>query len=287
MKVLYRAAPAWEVGANTHERIPGSHYPDDYAGKVIAVKPLDHPFTPADLSGGRALVELDLTDEQRTGLADRRLKVGADCIVQVTFDDRWGHLATGLRDRWGSGVIDKEAESIALAEPVVDRPAQPVESAFDLEVARLTADLPAMVVHSGAGLYEVGPGKTYSTIQAAVDQLWTDQGAAVFTASQYIRIFADTYDENVVPNTGFRTNEAYGYTLVIEGDPAEGRDNIIVQPTGGTYVLHLGTALEHCLVRHLTLDAMAGASTFARPFGCRWPNARLGGPGPGASRLAR
>lgn len=104
---------------------------------------------------------------------------------------------------------------------------------------------------AGAGLYEVGPGKTYSTIQSALDQLWTDQGSADFTASQYIRVFADTYDENVVPNAGLVVGLVGGYHLIIEGDPSDSRGNIIISPSAGTYTVHIGCAAA--LVRHLKL----------------------------------
>lgn len=104
---------------------------------------------------------------------------------------------------------------------------------------------------AGAGLYEVGPGKTYATIQGALDQLWTDQGAATFTASQYIRIFAGTYDENLEPNTSLDPDEAGGFLLVFEGDPADDRDNIVIAPAAGSYGLDVNC--NQILVRHLKL----------------------------------
>lgn len=45
----------------------------------------------------------------------------------------------------------------------------------------------------GAGLYEVGPGKTYATPNAAINQLVIDQGTDPFTATQTIRIYTDVY----------------------------------------------------------------------------------------------
>lgn len=264
VQILYRTVPAWEVGAGTPEVIKGSHYPDDYAGKVIAVKPPDHPFTPADLSGGRGLVELDLTDGEAAVLANRLCKVAMiDTrfgLLPVEFEDRWGQLAVGLRERWGSRAEAKEAESI------IESPIQPVDSDFSNEVARLKAVLPAMIVHSGVGLYEVGPGKTYSTIQSALDALWTHQGAAVFTASQYIRVFADTYAEYVIPNAGLAPVITAGFLLIVEGDPADDRDNIIWDGSGNPYCLYANC--DQILLRHLKFIG-SGTTNMIRAFtGC-------------------
>lgn len=73
----------------------------------------------------------------------------------------------------------------------------------------------------------------WNTIQGAADQLWTDQAAVKFTASQYIRIFAGTYAENVVPNAGLVTDTDNMYALIIEGDPADARANVIISPGAG------------------------------------------------------
>lgn len=105
---------------------------------------------------------------------------------------------------------------------------------------------------AGAGLYEVGPGKTYATIQGALDQLWTDQGASEFTASQIILIFADTYDENVTPNAGLNTADSEGFTLVLKGDPNDVRANIILAPSSGSHAIYVNC--DDCLIQHLTID---------------------------------
>jgi len=119
----------------------------------------------------------------------------------------------------------------------------------------------------GTGLYEVGPGKTYSTIQSALDQLWTDQGAATFTASQYIRIFAGIYDENIVPNADLDPDEANSFGLIIEGDPADDRANMVIRPAGGTNVLSINC--DAALLRKLTFDgANTSSYTIAPGSGC-------------------
>lgn len=108
----------------------------------------------------------------------------------------------------------------------------------------------------GAGLYEVGPGKTYSTIQSALDQLWTDQGAAIFTASQYIRVYAGIYDETVLPNTGLVPDAVNGFLLVVEGDPADDRANIKLHPGSG-YGFNVGC--KQIRVRHMWIDTVGTA----------------------------
>ncbi|GAG50577.1 unnamed protein product, partial [marine sediment metagenome] len=78
-----------------------------------------------------------------------------------------------------------------------------------------------------------------------------DQGAAAFTASQYIRVYAGTYDENVVPNSSLTPNLTHGYLLVIEGDPADDRENIKIDPAAGHGI---SAGCDQILVRHLWVD---------------------------------
>jgi hypothetical protein len=44
---------------------------------------------------------------------------------------------------------------------------------------------------------------SWAALQTAADQLWTDQGAAQFTAAQEFRVYAGTYTEDVLLNAGF------------------------------------------------------------------------------------
>ncbi|MHC4199942.1 MAG: hypothetical protein ACYSU0_08125, partial [Planctomycetota bacterium] len=186
-EILYRTSPAWLVPDGR-----GLPYPGDWAGRIVSVRPAGHSWGPGDLADPkRGAIRLALTGEQAR--ACRRGEVrfarvpdgdGAS-LVAVGFDERWGALAAGLRRRFGSEAERLEAEAGALADaPPGEAP--PRDHSFDVAVRELKAALPRMVVHSGAGLYEVGSGKTYSTIQSALDQLWADQGAATFTASQSI-----------------------------------------------------------------------------------------------------
>ncbi|KKN45012.1 hypothetical protein LCGC14_0687240 [marine sediment metagenome] len=100
-------------------------------------------------------------------------------------------------------------------------------------------------------VYTVGPGQEFSTIQSALDQLWTDQGAATFTASQYIRVFAGTYDENVEPNAGLTPAYGIGYLFILEGDPAAALADVVVQPSSG---IGYTSACDQAMLRHLTID---------------------------------
>jgi hypothetical protein len=217
-RVLYRAAPAWEVGAGTDDVVRGSHYPDDYVGKAISIVGEGHEFSAGDLADeNRRVVDIDLTEEEAANLRCGRAKIESGRAAPVTFDDRWGEVGSRLSKRFGALAETLEQQAAVLdAGDAADHP-------FNVELRRVTRSLPAMVTHSGAGLYEVGPGKTYSTIQSALDQLWTDQGATEFTASQTIRIFAGTYNESVTINAAMKTNEKH--YLLIE---ANGTDSVTV-----------------------------------------------------------
>lgn len=89
----------------------------------------------------------------------------------------------------------------------------------------------------------------WSTAQGPCDQLWTDQGSTTFTAHQYIRIFAGTYNENVVANPALDPDTINGFGLIIEGDPSDDRDNIVIAPVGGNAAVEANC--DHCHLRHL------------------------------------
>lgn len=213
-------------------------YPDDYAGKIISVRPDGHRWTQKDVADpGRAVADLDLTTAETRALRDRESKLDASLrIVTVTFDDEYGATAAALRAQFN---VERELTDVE-------------QRLFDEEATRLRRLLPKTVVHSGQGVYEVGPTKTYSTIQSALDQLWTDQGSAAFTANQYIRIFADTYVEYIQPNLSLNPDENSCGTLIIEGDPADDRDNVILQGDGSAYILR--NRQDHVEVRHLKFN---------------------------------
>jgi hypothetical protein len=98
----------------------------------------------------------------------------------------------------------------------------------------------------------------WGSIQGALDQLWTDQDVATFTASQYIRVFAGTYDENVVPNAALDPNEANGFLLIIEGDPTDSRANIRLEPTTGKGIY---VNCDYALIRHMHVHTQESSAS--------------------------
>jgi hypothetical protein len=258
--VLAQTCPIWKVGESDTDAAPrrirqedalaAERYPDDYTGRVISVIPDGSRLHAADVAdASRMAVSLDLTDDQVNGLRDRTLKLDGTKVVPVGFDDRWGAVAEPLRAN--------------LADPATaefgDRESDLDARRFDEISVLARRMLPKTEVHTGAGLYEVGPGKTYSTIQSAFDQLWSDQGSAQFTATQYIRVFADTYDENVTPNASFNPDRIDGYLLVLEGDPAASRASVILGPTSGFRALYVNC--DQFTVRHMTVTNAGGATS--------------------------
>lgn len=239
-KVLYFDQAAWKVGEVESDRdtrlraraavAPTDRYPGDYPGRVISVIPAPHEFSPGDLADpNRRVVTLSLTDSERASLASRLSKValgalGDLAVDAVSFDHRWGRLAPVLRRNFDDAEkAERESDDADLAH---------LEGSDAWRFAELAAlnrrMLPPTETHSGAGLYEVGPGQTYSTVQSAADQLWTDQGAAEFTAAQEIRIYDGTYTETVALNSGLRPLPKY--RLIIKA--ADGNDSVILKNDG-------------------------------------------------------
>jgi hypothetical protein len=108
----------------------------------------------------------------------------------------------------------------------------------------------------------------WSTIQAALDQVFTDQGATTFTVTQLIRIFAGTYDENVTPNASLDPDEQNGFQLVIEGDPADDRGNVIIAPTSGTDGMYINC--DAAIIRHLKLAGSTVTNSIRSYTGNLW-----------------
>jgi hypothetical protein len=267
-EVVYSTAPSWKVGEDERDRdltdvgradTPSDQlYPDDYAGRVLAVKKSPASWRPGDLaSPNRQVAGLDLTLAQVDALKSKQQKVDpvTYTLGTVTVEDRYGATLPGLVEKFGStaGVEAAEVEAEEKESSLEDREPHAIRTEF----VKLKRALPKNVVHSGAGLYEVGPGKTYSTIQSALDQLWTDQGAATFAANQYIRIFADTYTEDVAPNASLNPDENNCRTLIIEGDPADDRDNIISR---GSASRNFNINCDHAVVRHMRIEQVVASS---------------------------
>jgi hypothetical protein len=256
-RVLFQTCPIWKPGELDVDAEPrrvrqedasaAERYPNDYRGRIISVIGEGRRFNSADVADpSRMAVTLELTEDEAASLKRRTAKIGdALDVVPVTFNDRWGAIAETLRAN-----IDK-IEAAEYADPELD-----LDARRFAEIALLARRaLQKTEVHTGAGLYEVGPGKTYSTIQSALDQLWSDQGSGSFPAPQYIRIFPDTYAETIVPSNGL--TPIRGNALVIEGDPASDRETIIVACPSCTYGVNI-TNDGPTIVRHLRID---GSST--------------------------
>lgn len=98
---------------------------------------------------------------------------------------------------------------------------------------------------AGSGLYEVGSGKPYATIQAALNHLWTDQGASAFTATQTIRVYNGSYAEDIItPNAGLTPTATYrlviqaadGNTPILEGSGTRDRAFSIYMTAGNVTI---------------------------------------------------
>ena len=263
-EVIYLTAPSWRVGEDDRDRdltdptradmLDEDRYPGNYPGMVLAVKESPASWRPGDLaSPNREVVGLDLTVAQANALRSREQKVdpGTYTVSTTTAADRYGATMTGLVMKFGSVEEVEAAELEAAAQEAVSTTGE--LHAIRTEFIKLKRALPKTIVHSGAGLYEVGPAKTYSTSTLALAQLFTDQGSASFTESQYIRIFADTYDENIQPNASLNPTETTSFTLVIEGDPNDDRDNIDVTASSSqTFNINC----DSVVVRHLKVTSV-------------------------------
>ena len=353
---------------------PDYHYLDDYAGKIDSIVAVEDVESGKETSLRRMeakdhpVIEIDITEEQRHGVANKTLKIQGGKLVPVTFADRFGAVAALLREQhadpeaWERDEIARveaeEAENtqrqtaydlevemyrVAVADFPVDLhawsldpegipPASPerpkalrlievAPSSFDVAVRQLARTLPGMLTETGTGLYSVKKTPTlhndtqsgapaaqvitlttggltlgaftggyilnttrselrsivshnagdatlegsltnwqagdtlevydaWSTIQAAYDQLFTDQGATLFTAPQYVRIHAGTYVENPLLDPSLNDNIAEEYWVIVEGDSSVARSAIVIAPGSGNGLEGQGAVVY----RHLTVN---------------------------------
>lgn len=80
--------------------------------------------------------------------------------------------------------------------------------------------------------WTVGSGKTYSTIQAALDALYTSVTTNAFTETQTIEVYAGTYVESVTPNTGLNPTAAYRLVITVAAGNSPIVDGASGQTTG-------------------------------------------------------
>jgi hypothetical protein len=151
-KILYRKRPAWLIGEDERDRdqrvrlsdfavkAPDeAHYPGDYAGFVVSVIPAYRDFSPGELvDPNRAVVELDLTDDERADLASgvSRIVHGAAPLLArraVTFDEQHGAIAAELKRRFPLDFLVREREEEEAVLEVDARNAQ-AKADWDAEV---------------------------------------------------------------------------------------------------------------------------------------------------------
>jgi hypothetical protein len=272
-QILYRVSPAWIVRRDAAEGASGElvmrngdpvpvatehdHSPGDYAGQILNVKPVEHRWNPGDLGDKqRRVITLTLTPEQYADACTRRIKVvqdkGKPALVPVTFEDRWGAAAEPLRATWGEDV-----ETLEATEPKPELRDQNADlfvraRSFHDHASLVVEMLPPTLCHTGAELYEVGPGRTYSTNTSAFAQLFTDQGSAAFTAEQVIRVYDDTYVENV-PLPALKANARFR----LRWEAATGASPIIRAAAAATLVNPTSTTISDFMFIGLRFEAWA------------------------------
>lgn len=256
VRVIVKTAPSWFKGesqdqaeARRRESVaPGvaaDRYPHDYAGQVLAALPMERAFGSGDLADpSRRAAVVDVTDDAIAGLRSGTLKLLNGRPHPVTFDDRWGAVGLGLKAR---GYTEAEIETITTGG---GDPANARE--FSKRFRECLEEMGRPEVHTGVGLYPIGPGQTYSTWTSAANQLGAEQGAAPFTKKQELRGYADTYTETVTIPSYLAPNVNGGFGLLLAGDPSTARANVILQGAGGNNII-LSSGPDQVEIRHLTL----------------------------------
>jgi hypothetical protein len=242
---LWQRAPQWREGGLDEdekarrargEDVPAEQrYPGDYAGRVLSLVPRAWKFTRGDLAEpSRDVTLLRLTEAERLAIERQESKLVVDrngqiVLRPVELDDLLGAVSAAVR-----GLLPQVPDTVLMHQ---------FRHSQDPLLRRVIHDrlrkLRPCIVHTGVGLYEVGAGKTYSTIQSALDALWSDQGSALFTSSQYIRIFTGTFAETITVPSGLRPDTGGGFALWIEGDPDTqiARSAIVLTGAGGSNIL--------------------------------------------------
>lgn len=191
--IQYQAAPQWVVGWNTDDPsavIPldaDDHYPDDYAGRCVAVCDVDKEWGGEASAACMRLITLELSDAERIDLINHNKKILNGAVVDVTALDRFGsRLVNAYEDEFGAEwlalkaegervpqIVDEENEIALEAEKVAADYASEILYRFESVEARVA--LPQTVTHTGTGLYAVKKSVTSSadTIVSVVGQVVT------------------------------------------------------------------------------------------------------------------
>jgi len=101
-----------------------------------------------------------------------------------------------------------------------------------------------------AYLYEVGSGKTYATITAALNAVYNDWGTNEFDAPVVVDIYSGTYNETIHPNTDL--NPRFDAPLVIQAHSGE---SVTIDRTGiGADNMVVWTLYKCCVLDGLTFS---------------------------------
>lgn len=107
-------------------------------------------------------------------------------------------------------------------------------------------------------IWEVGSGKTYSTIAGALAALYTAVGSDAFTETQTIKVYDGTYAEGIAPNANL--NPTATYRLVITSV------NGYALTTATSVSI---TGVDYVTVNGFTLNSGSGANVFLN-YGCSY-----------------
>jgi hypothetical protein len=115
---------------------------------------------------------------------------------------------------------------------------------------------PDTLDRSHSTIWDYGPGRTYSTPQAAFDALVAQVGAAPFTEVHYVRGFGGTHGQGASGYVLYLStvNPSAAFPLVIDAEPGA---QVVWDGDGGDACL-IASAVSHVRVRDLKLVNAAG-----------------------------
>jgi len=167
--VCFQRTPYWTLGESSdtvwERRKLGNaveevqRYPNDYAGRIVSV--VDGRLPRPGWTHGEVIgcIPMDLTAQQRSDAASRRVKVLGIALVPVEFADEYGAAASVL-------LLKHTAEEVRAARDTMDVPADKaaasVRRVIDLSIEAALESLPATDAHTGTGLYAVKAAPTHN-----------------------------------------------------------------------------------------------------------------------------
>lgn len=108
--------------------------------------------------------------------------------------------------------------------------------------------------------WTVGTGQTYSTIQSALDALYTAVTTSTFTVTQTIAVYNGTYNEKITPNAGLIPTATYrlvitaadGNSPIIDGQASR---QYAIQNIGVSYVTFNGFITRNTTLREIDYES--------------------------------